>query len=170
VAAAGVELYSEAWRARYANSRYLEFLSVDGLGQRYIDLLDNVRVYAADGMSQFSDLSADTGWTRGISDVHAEVQRAVRTAVAIKLFMAAPDLGASIRILNQRSDRASVYTRLPALESLFDEHDLDEPARGGACRFTCGRATSSPVDLLPGRAVSGRFHSSDLRSQAAPSL
>ena len=73
VVAAAVPSYSDAWRERYANSRYLEFLSVDDLQKRYVDLLDNVLAFRPDGTPHFDGLGADTGWTRRIADVYAEV-------------------------------------------------------------------------------------------------
>src|ERR1019366_3325722 len=65
--------YSDDWRERYANSRYLEFCAVDDLQKRYVDLLDNVLAFRSDGTPHFDGLSTDTGWTRRIADVYAEV-------------------------------------------------------------------------------------------------
>jgi hypothetical protein len=73
MATAPAARYSDDWREGYAKSRYLEFLPVDGLEARYIDLLDNVLVFASDGRPSLDGLRADTGWTRRIADVWAEV-------------------------------------------------------------------------------------------------
>jgi hypothetical protein len=48
-------------------------MSVDGLQARYIHLLDNVLAFASDGRPHLDGLSADTGWTRRVADVRAEV-------------------------------------------------------------------------------------------------
>ena len=73
MATASVAPYSDSWRERYAKSRYLEFLSADDLQKRYVDLLDNVLAFTSDGWPHLRGLSADTGWTRRIADVRAEV-------------------------------------------------------------------------------------------------
>lgn len=73
MAPAAVAPYSDPWRERYAKSRYLEFLSVDDLQERYVDLLDNVLAFASDGRPHLGGLGADTGWTRRVADVWAEV-------------------------------------------------------------------------------------------------
>lgn len=65
--------YSEGWLEHYAKSRHLEFLSVDDLKARYVDLLDNVVTFGSDGKPLLNGLSADTGWTRRIADLRAEV-------------------------------------------------------------------------------------------------
>ena len=71
--AAVVAPYSDAWREQYAKSRYLEFLSTEDLQKRYVDLLDNVLLFTSDGRPHLGGLGADTGWTRRIADVWAEV-------------------------------------------------------------------------------------------------
>jgi hypothetical protein len=73
VAPYAIAPYSDAWRAQYGKSRYLQFLSNDGLQQRYVDLLDNVLVFEPDGRPQFVGLDIDTGITRRIADLRAEV-------------------------------------------------------------------------------------------------
>ena len=72
MAIAAVAPYSATWRKRYAKNRYLEFLPVDGLQQRYVDLLDNVLAFGPGGRPDLGGLSADTGWTRRIADLWAE--------------------------------------------------------------------------------------------------
>ncbi len=72
MATASVAPYSDSWRERYAKSRYLEFLSVDDLQKRYVDLLDNVLAFTSDGRPHLGGLSGDTDWTRRVADVWAE--------------------------------------------------------------------------------------------------
>lgn len=66
-------IYSEAWRAQYSGERYLHYLSLDELGQRYLDLLTNVLGFTEAGKPQFIGLDRDTAWTRRIADVVAEI-------------------------------------------------------------------------------------------------
>jgi hypothetical protein len=65
--------YSDSWREHYASRRYLESLTLDQLHQRYVDLLDNILAFGDDGTSHLDGLRLDTGWTRRVADLYAEV-------------------------------------------------------------------------------------------------